>query len=206
MIKRAIIADDHPMCREAARLALQIVAPSAEAIQAASLGDVLADEDNADLVILDLGLADSRGIASLIEVARARPTTPILVMSGDERPDTEVRAAANGAAGFVGKAAPLDQLAAAIRTVSEGGTHFTPGLEPHAPDDADARLASLSPAEARVLRAMRGGGLNKQIAWELNLSEITVKQHVKAILRKLGVVNRTQAVLLLHDAVRDPIG
>ncbi len=206
MIQRAIIADDHPMCREAARMALEIVSPGAAVAQAASLADVLGDPDPAGLVILDLGLADSRGIASLIEVARARPATPILVVSGDERPDIEARAAANGAAGYVNKAAPLAELAAAIRTVLSGKSHFTPGLEIEAPDSADARLASLSPAEARVLRAMRDGGLNKQIAFELGLSEITVKQHVKAILRKLGVVNRTQAVLLLHDAARDPQG
>ncbi|WP_141395791.1 response regulator transcription factor [Sphingomonas spermidinifaciens] len=205
MITRAIIADDHPMCREAARMALEIVAPDAEASQAATLREVLDDARPAGLVILDLGLADSRGIASLIEVARARPSTPILVVSGDERPDIEARAAASGAKGYVGKAAPLADLAAAIRIVLSGGTYFTPGLqlEPGA-DSADARLASLSPAEARVLRAMRDGGLNKQIAYELGLSEITVKQHVKAILRKLAVVNRTQAVLLLHDAARDP--
>lgn len=187
-------------------MALEIVAPGAAVAQAATLAEVLGDPLPAGLVILDLGLADSRGIASLIEVARARPSTPILVVSGDERPDIEARAAANGAAGYVPKAAPLADLAAAIRTVLSGGTHFTPGLEIEAPDSADARLASLSPAEARVLRAMRDGGLNKQIAFELGLSEITVKQHVKAILRKLGVVNRTQAVLLLHDAGRDPKG
>ncbi|HTG38053.1 response regulator transcription factor [Sphingomonas sp.] len=199
MTLRAIIADDHPMCREAARIALGLVAPDSEVVQAGSLADVLAETRSVDLVILDLGLPDSQGIASLIDVARGRPSTPILIVSGTDRPDAEARAAANGAAGFVSKAAPIERLIDAIRTVVGGGTHFTPGLQPAAPDGAEARLATLTPAEARVLRAMRGGGLNKQIAFELGLSEITIKQHVKAILRKLDVVNRTQAVLMLHD-------
>ncbi|MEZ0498190.1 LuxR C-terminal-related transcriptional regulator [Sphingomonas sp. IW22] len=195
----AIIADDHPMCREAARVALSLVAPDADVIQAGSLGEVLSETRSVDLVILDLGLPDSRGIASLIDVARDRPSTPILIVSGTDRPDAEARAAANGAAGFVSKAAPIDTLVSAIRTVADGGTHFTPGLEPAAPDGTEKRLSTLTPAEARVLRAMRNGDLNKQIAYELGLSEITIKQHVKAILRKLDVVNRTQAILMLHD-------
>lgn len=206
MTLRAIIADDHPMCREAARIALSLVEPGAETMQAGTLAEVLADEAPADLVILDLGLPDSRGVASLIDVARARPSTPILVVSGDDRPEVESRLAASGAAGFVSKAAPIDRLIAAIRTVATGGTHFSPDLALAPTVDTDAKLAMLSPAEARVLRAMRGGRLNKQIAHDLGLSEVTVKQHVKAILRKLDVVNRTQAVLLLHDVGADHKG
>jgi DNA-binding NarL/FixJ family response regulator len=202
MVQRALIADDHPMCREAARMALTFVAPDVEIVQAASLAEVLGDEGHADLVILDLGLPDSRGIASLVDVARARPTTPILIVSGAESPDVEARVAANGAAGFVSKAAPIEALVEAIRTVAEGGTSFSSDLQHAETEGLEARLALLTPAEARVLRAMRGGDLNKQIAYELNLSEITIKQHVKAILRKLQVVNRTQAILLLHDAER----
>lgn len=200
MIQRALIADDHPMCREAARLALGVVAPHAQIVQAATLAEVLADELPASLVVLDLGLPDSRGIASLIDVARARPTTPILIVSGAEDDEVEARTAANGAAGFVSKAAPIERLIEAIRIVAGGGTHFSRVFDSSETEGLKARLALLTPAEARVLRAMRGGDLNKQIAFELNLSEITVKQHVKAILRKLQVVNRTQAVLLLHDA------
>lgn len=202
MIRRVIVADDHPMCREAARLALSMVAPEAEIAQASTLEQVLADPVVADMVVLDLGLPDSRGIASLIDVARARPTTPILIVSGAEAPDVEARVASNGAAGFVSKAAPIDVLIEAIRTVAGGGSYFASDLEQAEGEGLEARLALLTPAEARVLRAMRGGDLNKQIAYELNLSEITVKQHVKAILRKLQVVNRTQAILLLHDVQR----
>jgi DNA-binding NarL/FixJ family response regulator len=202
LIQRALIADDHPMCREAARMALRVVSPSAEAVQAASLTEVLEDQAPADLIILDLGLPDSRGIASLVDVARARPSTPILIVSGAETPDVEARVAANGGAGFVSKSAPIEQLIDAIRTVAQGGTCFSSDIARTATQGLEARLALLTPAEARVLRAMRGGDLNKQIAFELNLSEITIKQHVKAILRKLQVVNRTQAILLLHDAER----
>lgn len=202
MIQRAIVADDHPMCREAARIALSLVAPEAEIVEASTLEEILADPAAADLVVLDLGLPDSRGIASLIDVARARPATPILIVSGAESADVEARVAANGGAGFVSKAAPIETLIEAIRTVAGGDPYFSADLKQGEAEGLEARLALLTPAEARVLRAMRSGDLNKQIAYELNLSEITVKQHVKAILRKLRVVNRTQAVLLLHDVQR----
>ncbi|HEU0066547.1 MAG TPA: response regulator transcription factor [Sphingomonas sp.] len=198
---RVIIADDHPMCREAARISLLAAAPDAEPILVSSIGEVFVHARDAALVILDLWLPDSRGLVTLVDVARAAPDTVILVVSGSEQPDIERQVAARAAAGFVSKAAPLEDLIAAIRAVSAGERWFSQTWDDApAPADALDRLASLSVAERRVMNAMRGGQLNKQIAYELDLSEITVKQHVKAILRKLNVINRTQAVLAFHAA------
>lgn len=202
---RAIIADDHPMCREASRIALKAVVPDVEIVDAATLADVIPYAAMADLVVLDLALPDSRGLLSLLDVARAAPNTPILVVSGSEQPAIEAQMEIHGAAGFVSKMAPLTELIEAIRIVVDGGRWFSadlavPGLAEH----SAIRVATLSPAERRVLNAMRSGALNKQLAYDMSLSEITVKQHVKAILRKLDVVNRTQAVLALHAAEQGP--
>ena len=205
---RALVADDHPLCREIAKAALAVVTDVAEIVEAASLDDVMDIGSELNFIVLDLGLRDSHGLASLIEVARRWPDTPILILSGEDKPGVVRELAAYGAAGFVSKAAPITAIIEAMRVVLDGGTCFPAeqaGMG--AANSIASRLASLSPAESRVLRAMRGGRLNKQIAFDLSLSEITIKQHVKAILRKLEVVNRTQAILLLHGAetwVTDP--
>jgi DNA-binding NarL/FixJ family response regulator len=199
----ALVADDHPLCREAAKLALVAAGFDPDVHEAATLAEAVAVSTAMDLVILDLGLPDSKGIASLIDVKRAQPRAAILVVSGSEAADVEARVAASGAAGFVSKAAPFTDIVAAIQVIQGGERAFNSTVLAIAADAArepERRLKSLTAAESRVLRAMAGGGLNKQIAHDLGLSEITVKQHVKAILRKLDVINRTQAVLKLHAA------
>lgn len=198
-IIRVVIADDHPMCREMARIAVEMCHFAAEITQVSALEEIFAGKRAYDLVILDLGLPDSRGIASLIDVVRHMPGTPVLVVSGSEAIDIESHIAAGGAVGFVTKAAPITSLIDAIRTVLGGERYFSEDLVTISADALPQKLALLTPAESRVLRAMSGGRLNKQIAHDLGLSEITVKQHVKAILRKLNVSNRTQAILAAHS-------
>lgn len=203
---RALIADDHPMCREAAKLAVKAVVPGASVKEAASLRELVGMTDPAEIIILDLGLPDSRGLASLIDVMRARPATPILVVSGSENPEIEQRVAMLGAAGFVSKAAPITDIIDGVRAIIGGGKAFRipiPVVDGtlRLAEETD-RLTKLTRAESRVLRAMSDGRMNKRIAFDLELSEITVKQHVKAILRKLEVLNRTQAVLIYHQASR----
>lgn len=197
MVVRALIADDHPMCREIARMALNAVVDELHIFEASTLEAILAFKDPVDLIVLDLGLPDSRGIASLVDVARERPDIPILIISGVYAKGIARQLAQAGAAGFVCKADPIFKIVEAIKAILRGDTYFDFGND-NGPDiDAQTRLSLLTSAESRVLRAMRDGKMNKQIAFDLQLSEITVKQHVKAILRKLGVANRTQAVLLL---------
>ncbi|MBB4155442.1 DNA-binding NarL/FixJ family response regulator [Sphingomonas jinjuensis] len=202
---RALVADDHPMCREIATMALASVFPNPAVTEAATLSQALAAAGPFDLVILDLNLPDSRGLPTLIDIASARPDVPVLVISGSEGESWEAAVASAGAKGFVPKSAAISQIVEALRQVLAGGFAFNARCAQ--PDGSSSsthasRLATLTPAEGRVLRAMSHGGLNKQIAYELGLSEMTIKQHVRAILRKLGVVNRTQAVLLYHDATQ----
>lgn len=201
----ALVADDHPMCRTMAGMALTTLRPDAQVREAATLSETLAITDPLDLVILDLNLPDSRGLTTLVDVARARPGVPVLVISATEGDDWESAIAASGASGYVPKSAAIPDIIEALGKVLAGGRAFSDRCVVDGPSqrtEQAERLASLTPAERRVLLAMLDGGLNKQIAFELGLSEMTVKQHVRAILRKLAVVNRTQAVLLYREAAQ----
>ena len=196
---KAVVVDDHPMCRAATAMALRVVDPDVEAVEAASLEEALALADGAALVTLDLGLPDNRGVLGLAALVAAHPNVPVLVISGAGNPAVERQVARMGARGFLHKAAPISEMVAAIRRVLAGETWFS--VDPADDgDDAFTRLATLTPAQSRVLGAMESGRLNKQIAYDLGLSEITIKAHVKAILRKLAVPNRTQAILMLREA------
>lgn len=194
----ALVVDDHPICRFAAEAALVAVHPDATIVHAATMAEAVARAGAADLILLDLGLPDMRGLAALLTMKAANDAAPVLVVSANEEAGMAALCRSVGAAGFVSKLASLDVLQAAISTVLAGGTAF-PEVDPgeHTRRLAE-RMNSLSPAERRVIAGMSDGSLNKQIAHAIGLSEVTVKQHVKAILRKLGVTNRTQAVLLLQ--------
>lgn len=205
MSLRVLVADDHPMCRAVALIALTSIDPDVQATEVASLADARGATGPFDLIVLDLNLPDSRGVSTFVNVASRFPAAPVLVISGSEQYAWEDDIAALGASGYVSKSAPIPDITAALRTVLDGGRAFQRTADapaPRATSNAAARLASLTPAERRVLNAMAGGGLNKQIAYELGLSEMTIKQHVRAILRKLQVVNRTTAVLIYREMAR----
>lgn len=197
-----LIADDHPLFREALKLAVKRAAPSARVQEAQSLTDALmvaASEPNLDLVLLDLRMSDSQGFAGLAQLHAERPRTPILVVTGVEQPDAPQRARQFGAVGFVRKSQDLSDISAAIERALRGEAQIT--LD--APDDPELRetaerIASLTPTQLKVLLGVLAGKLNKQIAFELNVAEATVKAHMTAILRKLNVLNRTQAALAVR--------
>lgn len=197
-----LIADDHPLFREALKLALTRAEPDAQAFEAATLSDALivaSSTPNLALILLDLRMSDSQGFAGLAQLHAERPETPILVVSGVEQPNARERARQFGAVGFVRKAEELSEISVAIRRALRGETL----IEPQASDDADVkdmaeRIASLTPTQLKVLLGVLGGRLNKQIAFELNVAEATVKAHMTAILRKLNVLNRTQAALAVR--------
>lgn len=196
---RIIIADDHPLFRAALRHAVTRVWDGAEVVEASSAAEARAAlaEDGAggaEALLLDLHMEDSDGLSVLMDLRQDFPALPIAIVSGSE--DARIVAAARqlGAAGFVPKSASLDEMRVALAAVREGDSWFPDSA---GPDDADlARMASLTPAQRRILGFVRQGLLNKQIAYELDISEATVKAHITAIFRKLGVGNRTQAVLL----------
>lgn len=198
----AIVVDDHPMCRQATAMALGVAAPGLAVIEADTLAAARSHASTAVLMTLDIALPDNRSVLALPALLQEFPLLRLLVISGSANPEIEQQVAAIGAHGFLSKSTTIATMVEAMRTVIDGGSWFSfPATSATlCPNSAIARLAALTGAQARVLRAMAGGRLNKQIAFDLGLSEITVKAHVKAILKKLSVPNRTQAILVLQQA------
>ncbi len=199
-----LIVDDHPLFREAIQIAVRAVAPNAdihEATELAAAIDMIAERRlGYDLALVDLTLPDTTGFDGIALLRRKFPSLPVLVVSAHDDAAIVRDALALGAAGFVSKSAPKNEIAKAISTVLSGGTWPTAPVRV-APartaggDDVASRLSSLTPQQLRVLQMLRQGKLNKQIAHELDVGETTVKAHVSEILRKLGVFSRTQAVI-----------
>ncbi len=197
-----LIVDDHPMVRSALATSLQRAYPDSEIHQAGSLRaaeEILAGNAAIDLVLLDLNIPGAEGLSGVASLRSRFPWIPVLVVSGydDSRYQAEARVA--GAAGFLSKAAEADELLDAMGALLRGDNYWPINNgEPPGTDDASLAemLATLTPQQMRVLELLGQGLLNKQIAHELDIVESTVKAHVSAILRKLNVHSRTQAVLL----------
>jgi DNA-binding NarL/FixJ family response regulator len=200
---RIFIADDHPLVRGALR---QAVAGAVRGCDIVECGDLdaltkaLEADPDADLVLLDLAMPGVRGFSGLIYLRAQHPGVPILVVSATTEPAIMRRCIDLGAAGFIPKTADIAVMRHAIRCVLEGETWTPPEVDLTKPADAATaetlrRLALLTPQQVRVLMMLSEGLLNKQIAYELSVSEATVKAHVSAILQKLGVESRTQAVI-----------
>ena len=154
-----------------------------------------------DLVLLDLSMPGVRGFSGLLYLRAERPSLPVVVVSANEERAVMRHCLEFGAAAYVPKSLDVESMRTAIRTVLDGGRWTPPDLDAKAPASREAsalvkRLSSLTPQQVRVLMMLRQGLLNKQIAYELSVSEATVKAHVSAILQKLGVESRTQAVIL----------
>jgi DNA-binding NarL/FixJ family response regulator len=204
-MQRFLIIDDHPLFREALRSALHLVYPDAETVEARLVEHALAllQEGGAfDLALLDLSIPDVQGFEGLLTIRTRYPRLPVVVVSGHEDPRIVSETLSYGAAGFIPKSARKDDLARAIRDVMEGEV-YVPETLAEQPADASRedraelvrRIATLTPQQMRVLGMLRQGLLNKQIAFELQVGETTVKAHVSEILRKLHVYSRTQAVI-----------
>ncbi|WP_119460383.1 response regulator transcription factor [Rhodospirillaceae bacterium SYSU D60014] len=208
---RIVIADDHPLFRDALRQAIAEMLPGAEIAEAGSLDDVqmtLEATPETDLLLLDLNMPGMQGFSGLLFLRTQFPAVPIAIISANEEPQVMRRAFAFGAAGYVPKSAGPDKIRAALAAVLAGETWLPPGVGPEMCEtDKEAglatRLASLTPQQIRVLMMLSQGRLNKQIAYELSVSEATVKAHVSAILQKLRVENRTQAVILAGHLAAD---
>lgn len=192
---RIIIADDHPLFRTALSHAVAKVWDSAEVVEANSAAEARRElELGAEALLLDLHMEDSTGLSTLMDLRQDYPALPIVIVSASEEARVYAAAEQLGAAGFIPKSSGLDEMRESLSAVRDGDRSFPENNE--AEDDDLARMASLTPAQRRVLGAIRQGLLNKQIAYEQDISEATVKAHITAIFRKLGVSNRTQAVLL----------
>ena len=204
-IGRFLIIDDHPLFREALHSAVQMAYPDVDTVEARSIAealDLLAGATSFDLALLDLSMPDVHGFDGLLQLRTRHPRLPVVIVSGHEDAKIISEALSYGAAGFIPKSARKDDLAAAIRSVMDGAIYVPQNYQPQ-PADADRtdradmvqRLSKLTPQQLRVLQMLRQGMLNKQIAYELQVGETTVKAHVSEILRKLNVYSRTQAVI-----------
>lgn len=199
---RIIIADDHPLVRGALRQALTGTADVAEIVECGSLQELSAaiSGHNTDLILLDLAMPGVRGFSGLLYIRAQHPEIPVVVVSANDEHETIRRSITLGASGFVPKTTAIESMRSAIGQVLQGETWVPPDVDMTISDDGQAsdimqRLASLTPQQVRVLMMLSEGLLNKQIAYELSVSEATVKAHVSAVLQKLGVDSRTQAVI-----------
>lgn len=200
-----IIADDHPLFRGAMQQALEGIQPDIRIIEAGDLEIArkeAAGNPEADLILLDLTMPGVSGLSGLIAFRAEFSSLPVVVVSASDDPPTMRRALELGASGFISKSASIDEIREGVRTVLDGGVWTPPDVDlgsEHDPEIASllARIQTLTPQQGRVLGMLAEGLLNKQIAYELGVSEATIKAHVSAVLQKLGVDSRTQAVIHL---------
>ena len=207
-----LIADDHPLFRAAMRQALvDIVGDSIlEVASFSEAYEAVEEHDEIELVFLDLNMPGNEGLTGLTELRTQFPSVLVVIVSAEEDPTLICRAIDLGASGYIPKSTPLPQIADAVNKVLDG-EQWLPGnindaisqLE-NKQDKAFAdKLAQLTPHQFKVLKMMADGLLNKQIAYELDISESTVKQHVSAVLRKLEVINRTKAGVLFKQMMNN---
>ncbi|MBO3758464.1 response regulator transcription factor [Ciceribacter sp. L1K22] len=202
---KIIIADDHPLFRGALRQAVTGMDGTQEIIEAGDFDAArraATDHGDADLMLLDLAMPGVSGFSGLMSLRAEFSSLPIVIVSATDDPATIRRALELGASGFISKSSGIDEIRAAIQSVLEGDI-WTPESYQDGPEpDSDVtdlinRLRTLTPQQSRVLGMLGEGLLNKQIAYELGVSEATIKAHVSAILLKLKVDSRTQAVIQL---------
>lgn len=197
-----LVADDHPLFRAALVGALAELRPDVVAIEADSfpaLEKAAESHPEAAMALLDLNMPGARGFSSLVYLRAQHPAIPVIVVSASEDPNTVRRARDFGAAGFIPKSASIQTITAAIEAVDQGEEWFPSNLaeaDDRSATELSERLGTLTPQQFRVLLMLADGKLNKQIAFDLNVSEATVKAHMTAILRKLNIYSRTQAALI----------
>jgi DNA-binding NarL/FixJ family response regulator len=200
---RLLIADDHPLFRGALREVVTGLFREVDIAEAGTFEEVtdLAERGgDVDLILLDLSMPGVRGFSGLMYLRAQYPSLPVVVVSANDDPAVIRRCMEFGASGFIPKTLGIDALRQAVTRVLQGEIWTPPDVDLARQSDAEtaamiARLATLTPQQVRVLMMLSGGLLNKQIAYELGVSEATVKAHVSAILQKLGVESRTQAVI-----------
>ena len=203
---RFLIADDHPLFREALVGALRPYFPDAtfaEADDFSTTLKILNFQPSFSVILLDLNMPGVENLAGLMEIKDKFPKVPVVIISGTESIEVVAQAKAFGANGFIPKSTPTREIAMAIIAVMSGevwipeayaGQLDEVGVEV---SDIIDRFKQLTPKQMSVLSYLRAGLANKQIAYEMGVSEATVKAHISALFKKLDVNNRTQAILLL---------
>ncbi len=210
-----LIADDHPLFRAALKQAVEASFADATIHEADSLATLETLGQHGipfDVILLDLHMPGTHGFSGLVYLREQYRKVPLVVISATESVDVIQRAIHFGADGFIPKSASIDTMTDAMRKIMDGERwlpeHARRAMPPTLPDHSamNERITSLTPQQFRVMGMLMEGMQNKVIAYELDVSEATVKAHMTAIFRKLGVRNRTQAVLALKDLAIEPQG
>lgn len=206
------IVDDHPLFRNALRHTLSDAFGGLKLSEAGSLDELVSmlSEQPVDLILLDLNMPGVAGFSGLVTLRSLYPDTPVVVVSANESSSAIRRCLSLGASGYIPKSVSVDKIRKAIAAILDGEIWVPPDIDLHAEDDPEIaalanRIATLTPQQMRVLTLLGEGLLNKQIAYNLGVSEATVKAHVSAVLQKLGVESRTQAVIAVRR-IEDEIG
>ncbi|WP_286238441.1 response regulator [Neptuniibacter halophilus] len=207
---KILIADDHPLFREAIINVIENSFSGCQTLETDDLDSALEiaqNEDELDLILLDLNMPGMNGLNGLITLRNDLPTVPVVIVSAEEDKQIVLQAITYGAVGFITKSSPRDQMADALQQILAGNVYLPSDIiRSSQPENRRTQrnddnqippelLSSLTRRQLLVLERMSKGESNKQIAYNLNIAETTVKAHVSAILRKLGVHNRIQAVL-----------
>ncbi|MEW6989741.1 response regulator [Colwelliaceae bacterium 6441] len=204
--EKIIIADDHPLFRQALLNTLKAQLTQTQWVEAQTIAELeqqLSDNTDSDLLLLDLNIPGAHGFNTLIHVRNHFPQIPVVIVSAHEDQETIAKAIEFGAAGFVPKSTPVDVIFKAIQQILMGNIWVPEAFQANADNAEHAeiaeRVANLTQQQYRILMMFAQGMLNKQIAYDLNVSEATIKAHATAIFRKLDVRNRTQAVIAISQ-------
>jgi DNA-binding NarL/FixJ family response regulator len=200
-----VVADDHPLFRGAIKETLRSLGDQVEIAEAGDFDatkKLVNDMPDIDLVLLDLSMPGTSGLSGLVTLRAMQPTVPVVIVSASDDPSIIRRALELGASGYIKKSSGLDDIRAALNQVLAGGIATPASIDMGTETDPEIqdliiRIKTLTPQQARVLGMIAEGLLNKQIAYELGVSEATIKAHVSAVLQKLNVDSRTQAVIRL---------
>ncbi|MCE4058024.1 response regulator transcription factor [Pseudomonas sp. Au-Pse12] len=210
---KILIADDHPLFREAIHNVISDGFPGSEVMETADLDSALAltqEHDELDLILLDLNMPGMHGLNGLITLRNEAPTIPVVIVSAEQDKQIVLQAITYGAVGFITKSSPRSQMTEAIEQILNGNVYLPPDIirtqksqpgrrSSETPSFPPELLQALTRKQLLVLERMTKGESNKQIAYTLDIAETTVKAHVSAILRKLNVHNRVQAILSAGD-------
>ncbi len=209
-MRSALVIDDHPLYCDALASMMETVFNMRRVRKAASLGDamqLLRSRFSPDLVMLDLNLPDVSGLSGFMKIKDKAPDVPVVVISAFTSDEVVQSVISAGAAGFIPKDAARETLREAMMDIWDGKIYLPAGYKAPAKQseadpaigDISRKIAGLSQQQARILSLICKGKPNKLIAFEMQLAEATVKAHITALLRRLGVQNRTQAALLVRE-------
>lgn len=202
-----LIVDDHALVREGLRSLLALYFPACEIVEADCFEAAcacLATQGDVDLVLLDLNVPDVSRFSGLNQLRKLYPAMPVVMISSSSDHSTVREALSAGAAGFLPKSLNRNAMIDGLTRILDGEIYVPELIEPDSENlriesEIRTRIAALTPQQRVVLGHLVAGRLNKQIAYELDVSIVTVKAHVSAIIQKLNVFSRTQAVILANQ-------